>query len=179
MLRLKVVTSEGFDDSTQKFVDDDFIVLDLEHSLVSLSKWEAKHEIPFLGNSDKTHDQVLDYIRMMFSGDEFPEAAISSLSKENYEEITAYIDAKMTASWVRERKGPPSREVVTSELVYYWMIVLGIPFECQHWHLNRLLMLVKICNEKNQPAKKMTRAEADAQRHALNKQRREESGSKG
>jgi hypothetical protein len=179
MLRLKVVTTEGYDEALGKFVEGDYIVLELEHSLASLSKWESKHEIPFLHSDKKTTEQVLDYIRMMFSGDEFPEELIKYFTKTNYDDINAYINAKMTATTFREIKKPASKEIVTSELIYYWMISLGIPFECENWHLNRLLTLIKVCNIKNQKPTKMSRQEVMAQQRDLNAERRQVMGSKG
>ena len=177
MLRLKIVKAEGFDEATNQFVEIDALTLELEHSLLSLSKWESKWEIPFLGSQDKTAEQTLDYIRMMFSGDEFPEAWLQEFSAGNFEEINNYVNAKMTATTFREMRHEPNREVVTAELIYYWMIALGIPFECEKWHLNRLLTLVKVCNIKNAPKEKGKVNAAD--RRSLNELRRKELGTRG
>ena len=179
MLQLKITTAEGFDEATSEFVSADGAVLELEHSLVSVSKWESKWEIPFLGSEAKTDDQVLDYVRMMFSGAEFPEQLLPHFTAENYTQINDYINAKMSATWFREVRQPPSQEVVTSELIYYWMIALGIPFECQNWHLNRLLTLIKVCNIKNSPDKKMSQREIAQQNRDLNAQRQRELGTSG
>lgn len=178
MLQLKVKTAEGFNEATNEFVPEE-AVLGLEHSLVSLSKWESKWELPFLGDKEKSNEQVLDYVRMMFCGTEFPEELIQFFEAEHYRAINDYINAKMTATWFREERHPSTGEVVTSELIYYWMIALGIPFECQHWHLNRLLTLIKVCNIKNAPKKKVSRADAMRQQSDLNAQRRRELGTKG
>lgn len=179
MLQLKIATVEGFDDVEGKFTDMEYFVLELEHSLLSLSKWEQKWELPFLSTDKKTDDQILDYVRMMYSGDVFPEHILVHVKAEHYERINKYINAKMTATTFREQRQPPNREIVTSELIYYWMISLGIPFECENWHLNRLLTLIKVCNLKNQPKKKLSNAEAMAQQRALNDQRRREMGTAG
>ena len=179
MLQLKITTAEGFDEAKSEFVSADGDVLELEHSLVSVSKWESKWEIPFLGSEAKTDDQVLDYVRMMFSGAEFPEHLLPHFTAENYTQINDYINAKMSATWFREVRQPPSQEVVTSELIYYWMIALGIPFECQNWHLNRLLTLIKVCNIKNSPDKKMSQREIAQQNRDLNAQRQRELGTSG
>jgi hypothetical protein len=179
VLRLNIVTAEGFDEVTNQFVETEVVVLELEHSLLSLSKWESKWEIPFLSTNNKTDEQVLDYIRMMFSGDEFPEKAWAKFTPGDFDQINSYINAKMSATFFNEKQNTKSREIITAELIYYWMIALGIPFECQGWHLNRLLTLIKVCNIKNSPQKKMSRAEAGMQARALNEQRRKETGSKG
>jgi hypothetical protein len=179
VLQIKITKAEAFNEVTSTFIDAVDVVLNLEHSLVSLSKWESKWEIPFLASQRKTDEQTLDYISMMNLGANFPPGLFAHFSNENYREIDAYIDAKMTATTFSEQKKTPSMETITSELIYYWMTAFTIPFECQYWHLNRLLALIKVCNEKNAPPKKMSRAEVIAQNRRLNDQRRREMGSKG
>ena len=170
MLNLEVVMDESFDESKNEFVIT-VHKLQLEHSLVSVSKWESKFEKPFLSGSDKTQDEILWYIHAMSSA-EIPPEVFSKISPGNISDIQSYISAKMTATWFREEKGVAhSREVVTAELIYYWMIGLGVPFECQHWHLNRLLTLIRVCNEKNKPPKKRSRAEIAQERRSINEAR--------
>lgn len=183
MLRLKVVTAEGFDDDAQKFVDASSVVLELEHSLLSLSKWESKWKVPFLGDQNKTDEQVLDYVCMMNSSGEIPPEVLTHMGPEHFNAVNAYINDKMTATTFRDKRETKNNEIITAELIYYWMIALGIPFECQEWHLNRLLTLIKVCNIKNAPKDKtvasgMTKASA-SDRRALNEQRRREAGSSG
>jgi hypothetical protein len=173
MLTIAVSTSEGFDESTNEFVAGQSFDLELEHSLVSLSKWESFFERPFLSGKDKTSEEILTYIWMMNLTPKIPRGAFSLLSPENYDEVNTYIGAKMTATWFSgEETKRPNREIITSEVIYHWMISLNIPMECQHWHLNRLLTLVKVCNEKNKPAKKMPRGSAAARQRELNRQRK-------
>jgi hypothetical protein len=180
MLTIKVLGVEVFDEESQEFTTKDDVTLELEHSLVSLSKWESKHEKPFLGKTEKTNDEIVDYIRCMVMTPNVPEDVFSKFSEQNYTEINQYIEAKMTATWFNETPGAPqTRDVITAELIYYWMTVFQIPFECEHWHLNRLFTLIRICNVKQSKPKKMSRSEVAARNRELNAQRRKQLGTSG
>jgi hypothetical protein len=169
-----------FDDESQEFTTKDDVALELEHSLVSLSKWESKHEKPFLGKVEKTTDEVLDYIKCMILTPNVPDHVFSKFSEKNYNEINEYIEAKMTATWFSEIPGAPkSRDVITAELIYYWMVIFQIPFECETWHLNRLFTLIRICNVKQSKPKKMSRSEIAARNRELNTQRKAQLGTSG
>jgi hypothetical protein len=179
VLRLEVVTNEGFDGTAGQFVSAESVVIWLEHSLVALSKWESEWEIPFLSTEEKTREQTISYIRFMFVGEAFPENIIPRFTKEHFDQINAYIGKKMTATWFGESKGDPPREIVTAELIYYWMIALGVPFECENWHLNRLLTLIRVCNVKNSKPDQVDRRQAAADRRALNDARRKQYKTRG
>lgn len=180
MLKIVVPKSEVFDEETSTFHVTESHTLELEHSLVSLSKWESFWEKPFLGASEKTSEEVLGYVKSMTVTPNIPSEVYRNLSRENLQQVDAYINARMTATWFAEDDGPTrSREVITAELIYYWMIALNVPFECQHWHLNRLLTLIRVCNQKNSPEKKRDPKTVAAQRRELNEKRRAELGTRG
>jgi hypothetical protein len=171
--------AEGFDSETSEFVALDAVTLEFEHSLVSLSKWESEFEKPFLSPDEKTPEEVLWYVMAMLVTPDVPPDVIARLQGEHIDAINAYINKKMSATWFSNRGESGPSEVITSELIYYWMVAHRIPFECQHWHLNRLLTLVRVCNEKNKPAEKLSPQDIAARNRALNEQRRKQLGTSG
>lgn len=179
MLTITIPAMELFNDITQEFIETKAQTIQLEHSLVSISKWESKWNKPFLTNNDKSIAETLDYIRCMTITQNVNPDVYRRLSRSNIEDINNYIDAPMTATTFSDNKSGRSREIVTSELIYYWMISLNIPMECQRWHLNRLLTLIRVCNVKNTPPKKMSRREIMNRNAALNAARRKQLNSKG
>ena len=181
MLKIEVsISPEGWDEIKEEFVEPEVKVLQLEHSLVSLSKWESRWNKPFLTKQEKTDAELLDYIKCMTLTQNVNPDIYFKLSTENIEQIKKYIDAPMTATTFRgDNRGGPNREQVTAELIYYWMIALNIPFECQKWHLNRLLTLVRVCNIKNQPNKKMSKRAIMSRHRAINEARRKRFNTKG
>lgn len=180
MLKVTIVLKEAFDEENSEFVPQETAEIRLEHSLDSLSRWESKWEKPFLGDQEKTVEETLDYIRFMCL-EEVDDEILHHLSQQNIKDISDYINAKKSATWINtedDKKGK-NREVITSELIYYWMVAHRIPFECQYWHLNRLMMLVQVCNMKNQPEKKMSKRQILERNRELNRQRREKYNTKG
>ena len=180
MLQITVPATDLWDAKNEEFVHIKEQTLQLEHSLVSLSKWESKWCKAFLSKEQKTHEETLDYIKCMTLTQNVSPEVYNCLSRENVEQVNHYIQAPMTATYFNEDKnGKRSREVVTSELIYYWMIALNIPFECQKWHLNRLLTLIRVCNIKNAPPKKMSKRDIMSRNAALNASRRQKLNTRG
>lgn len=180
MLTITVPAMEEYDDAREEFIETQEQTLSLEHSLVSISKWESKWHKPFLSKEDKTAEETIDYIRCMTLTKNVDPNVYYAMTPDIIKQINDYIGDPMTATWFSDKqKGPKSREIITSELIYYWMVALQIPFECQKWHLNRLMTLIQVCSIKNQPKKKMSKKDAMNQQRALNAARRAKSGSMG
>lgn len=180
MLQITIPAVELWDERKQEFVTTKEQTLSLEHSLVSLSKWESKWCKSFLTKQEKTFEETLDYIKCMTITQNVDPEIYRYLTNENINEVNRYIEAPMTATYFSDEKNSKtSREQVTAELIYYWMIALNIPFECQKWHLNRLLTLIKVCNIKNQPPKKRSKKEIMSRNAALNAARRKQLNTKG
>lgn len=180
MLQLTIPTVELFNEETQEFVSVEGQTLQLEHSLVSLSKWESKWNKAFLSREEKTYEETLDYIQCMTITKNVKPEVYDCLTEDQIKQINSYIEAPMTATvFSQDPHGKAGREIITSELIYYWMISLQIPFECEKWHLNRLLTLIKVCSIKNAPPKKMSKGATMKQYAALNAARRQKYNSKG
>ena len=181
MLIITVPETELFNDETQSFQTVPKKELRLEHSLVSISKWEAKWKKPFLGKDPMTYEQTVDYVRCMTITQNVNPITYSCLSVENIEKVKDYIADPMTATWFSSKQpaGPKNHSVITSEILYWQMIALEIPMECQTWHLNRLLTLIRVCSEKNQPGKKMSKRDLMNRNRSLNAARKARMGSKG
>ena len=180
MLTLFIPGKEFWDEKKEEFCNTKGCTITLEHSLVSLSKWEAKWCKPFLSQEDKTSEEIVDYIRFMTLTQNVNPNVYGRLTAGHYDTINKYINAPMTATWFsKEQNSRKGKEIVTAEVIYYWMIAHNIPFECQKWHLNRLLTLIKVCNIKNQPPKKKSRGELLSRNATLNAARRKRLGTKG
>jgi hypothetical protein len=179
VLSITVLGNEYFDEERSEFVYPESEVVELEHSLAVLSRWEAKHEKPFLGKKDKTQEELLDYVRMMIQSDTDP-AVISRFTEENFEQIGAYMNSKMTATWFSDIPGQARNgETITAELIYYWMSSFSIPLEFENRHINQLFTVIRIHSLKNQKPKKMSKAEALRKQRELNAQRQKDLGTRG
>lgn len=179
MLKLIIPSVELYDEVKEEFVTSKEHVLQLEHSLVSLSKWESKWQKPFLSKEDKTFEETIDYIQCMTLTQNVDPNVYKLVTQENRLQVFDYIEVPMTATVFTPDKNTINREIVTAEIIYYWMIAMNIPFECQKWHLNRLLTLINVCNIKNQPQKKMSKKELLNRNRALNDARRKSLNTKG
>lgn len=179
MLKLYLSDMEFFDEEKEIFKVEKAKTLKLEHSLCSISKWEMKYEIPFMEHQ-MSPDELLYYIKCMSVDEELTDSDVKRINPEQMKSIADYINAKATATtfhqWGNRETG--KKEVITSELIYYWMVSLEIPFECEHWHLNRLLTLIRVCGIKNNP-KKMSKMDTMRSNSKLNAMRRKAMGSKG
>jgi len=179
MLQLVIPDQELYDNRKNEFITVKGRTIQVEHSLVSISKWESKWNKPFLNKEGKTIEETIDYVKCMSKTQNVPSYIYNNLTNENVDAISKYIAAPMTATCFNETKATNSNEIITSEIIYYWMISYNIPFECQKWHLNRLLTLIKVCSSKNQSGKKMTKGEILSRNRELNDIRRHKLNSKG
>jgi hypothetical protein len=180
MLKITIPAVEEWDEARQEFISTKETELRLEHSLVSVSKWESKWHKHFIGNKDLTPEMLIDYIRCMTLTQNVDPEVYYAMNDEIITQIKNYIDDAQTATWFAESNEKKySRDIITSEIIYYWMIALQIPFECQKWHLNRLLTLIRVCNEKNQPEKKMSQAEVMRRNREINEARRRALNTRG
>lgn len=183
MLQITIPSVELYDEKNNEFRNTREQVLVLEHSLVSLSKWESKWKKPFLSTKDKTREESIDYIKCMTITQNVDPDIYLCINASVMDQISKYISDPMTATTFREDdERRISREIITSEIIYHWMIMFDVPFECQKWHLNRLLTLIHVCNNKhpaNKPKNKRRSNELLRSNYALNEARKAEWGTKG
>ena len=182
MLVKTIPATEGWDEASDMFVTTPEITLTLEHSLLSVSKWESKWKKPFLSSDNKSNEELRDYISCMtISPANVDQIIYQTMPLNVVNEIYEYVNDSMTATRIVAKKNGKHQipEQPTSELIYYWMIQCGIPFECQKWHLSRLLKLIEVCNAKSEPPQKMSRSSILKQNAALNAARRKKYNTKG
>lgn len=180
MLRLKIPEKELFDDEKQEFISVKAQTIQLEHSLVSLSKWESKWKKPYFSKNEKTYEETIDYVRCMTVTQNVDPNVYLCLGADQIKQINEYISDPMTATFFSDRNKPKSvGKIVTSELIYYWMIAHNIPFECQKWHLNRLVTLIKVCGLESAPPKKKSARETMAENAMLNAARKKRLRTRG
>lgn len=180
MLQIVLPGREFFDETTYTFVQTKTEVLKLEHSLVSLSKWESKWHKPFLGREPKTKEETIDYIKCMTITQNVDPDIYNYIPDSIAEKIEKYINESQTATTFTTPEGQaPSRRIITSELLYCWMFSLGVSIECEKWHLSRLMTLLKVCDEENKPKKKQNTRELKSRNAALNAARKQQYKTRG
>ena len=173
MLEIEIPEEELFDESTMTYIPIKATKLRFEHSLVSISKWESKWHKPFLDNKDITAEEMIDYFRCMCLTQNPDPNVFKFMSNENVKKLAAYMQDKQTATWFNEKNIPGGKnKVVTNELIYYWMAENGIWKECEKWHINHLLTLIRVCSAERAPKKKMSKNEVYDRQRALNAARR-------
>lgn len=180
MLRITIPAVEQWDEENMEFISSKETTLQLEHSLVSLSKWESKWQKPFYSNTQRTMDEIIDYVKCMTITKNVADEVYRNLTTENVNEISAYIENPMTATTFSDKntkKG--SNEQITAEIIYYWMVSLQIPMECEKWHLNRLITLIRVCSIKNAPPKKMSKRDIMSRNRSLNAARKQKLNTTG
>ena len=181
MLSVVIPGGEFYSEEEGVFFTTSTTTLRLEHSLLSISKWEAKWKKPFLDRHEKkTYEESIDYIRCMTLTQNVDPNLYYGITQEIMDQVNAYISDPHTATKITDRSNRgPNRRIVTSELIYYWMAVNNIPMECQKWHLNRLFTLLQIFNVIQNGEKKMSKADIISQNRALNEARRKAMKTKG
>ncbi len=178
--KLTIPGGELWDERNERFIYSEPKTIVLKHSLVSLSKWESKWKKPFLTKEEKTNEEILDYFRCMTITQNVDPKVYYGLTSDNIKDITDHMNDSMTATTINSH-GPkrPNREQITSELIYYWMVAFNIPFECEKWHLNRLITLIRICEIKSQKPKKRSQRDVLSQYAAVNAARKKMHNTKG
>lgn len=180
MLQITIPESEIWDENKQEFVYQKELTLQMEHSLLSLSKWESKYQKSFIHTKEKTEEEALDYIRFMTITQNVKPEVYYRLSAENLKQINDYIGNPMTATTFSDKQQAKGRrEIITAEIIYNWMLSLGIPMDREKWHLNRLITLIRVSSIKNQPTKSPSKANLARDYAALNAQRRAQMKSRG
>lgn len=180
MLTITIPKNQLWDDERERFINIKEQTIQLEHSLSSIADWESKWCKPFYSNTEKTYEETIDYIRCMTITEGVDPNAYYGLSDKNVSDINAYVDSPMTATtFSNKNKGRKNGGIITAEIIYYWMISLNIPMECDKWHINRLMTLIRVCSEKNNPGKKMSAKEIASRNAAINAANRKRFNSKG
>lgn len=179
MIQLVIPNNEYYDEDKNEFIVLKGGTIQVEHSLVSVSKWESKWKKPFLTKDRKTIEETIDYVKCMTITQNVKDELYNNLTNDNIETISKYIADPMSATRFYNEKKSNSKEIITSEIIYYSMITYNIPIECQKWHLNRLLTLIKVFGNKNDKPKKMSRSEIMNRNRELNNQRKQQLNSNG
>lgn len=181
MLEIEIPPRELWNEQKEEFIYVKGAKLRLEHSLLSISKWESKWKKRYLDEKNKlTYEESIDYVRCMTMNQNVDLEVYYGIDEKTMSQINEYINDNRSATTFTKRSDEkPGRERISSELIYYWMVSYNIPFECEKWHLSRLMTLIRICNVKQEKPPKVPKATAAASRASLNAARRRSLNSKG
>lgn len=180
MYTLEIPETEFFDERKSEFILVKASSIKMEHSLVSISKWESTWKKPFLSKGNKTYAETIDYFKCMTITQNVDPRVYDAITPKQIKEIENYINANFTATTFNNKNNKKSNKLITSELIYYWMTELNIPMECQKWHFSRLMTLIEVCNLEKTPKKKKRNNRDTLNRYAaINAARRQATGSKG
>lgn len=183
MLRIEIEGTQLWDEENEQFIVTEPMKLYLEHSLVSISKWESVYRRPYLFPQTFSKKETIDYIKCMCLDNDISDDVFYAIygNSKLMKEIDDYINSSPTATTINDNDTKKHRnsEKITSELIYYWMVANEIPFECENWHIERLLTLIQVCNVKNRPPKKQSMKDIYARNKSLNAARRAKHHSKG
>lgn len=183
MLTITIPGTEYWDELSEEFIYSEDQVLELEHSLDSISKWESEYHKPFFSKEAKTSEETIFYIKCMTITPNVDPSVYNRLTRECINKVNQYIEDSRSATWFREdknkKKGPTRNKQVTSELIYYWMTAFNIPPEYQYWHLNRLITLIRVCEAESNPPDKRSNRDIMRSNAARNAATRARLGSKG
>lgn len=180
MLTVTIPDNELWDDLKGEFIQVKRQTLQLEHSLVSLHKWESRWHKPFISEAKKTYEETVDYIKCMTITQNVDQNVYEYMPKTVFDDVDKYINESMSATtFTEDVNALKNRDVVTAEIIYYWMVSYQIPYECRKWHLNQLMSLIRVCNIKNAPQKKMSMKEIMSRNKKLNDERKKKFNSHG
>lgn len=181
MLSITIPAIEGWDEENERFIIlAEEVKLELEHSLVAISKWESKWHKPFLTKDEKSSEEIMDYIKFMTLTKNVDPLVYNRLTEDNIKAVDEYLQDPMTATTIsKDKLGKPNREIITAEIIYYWMTALNIPFQCEEWPIKRLLTLVQVCNIKNSPSKKRKASDTLSRYAAANAARKKNLNTRG
>ena len=180
-IRIRIPELHLFNEATNEFFDIRETYLTMEHSLVSISKWESKWHIPYLAPGEKTPEQALDYLRCMTITQNIQPGIYNYIPDTEMRRIKNYIEDSMSAYKFKEEEGKGrTKKAITSDYLYFCMVTYRIPVEFERWHLNRLITLIQICSEENNPKKnKKSKRRITSDYAALNAARRAKLGTTG
>lgn len=181
-IEVTIPDQEMWDSEKNEFVYVKGCTIRMKHSLLSISKWEMTWKKPFLKPGYvMTEEETLDYYRCMTITQNVDPGIYRYIPTSEQEKINKYIETPMSAYIPQNKKSGGVKHTFVSEHIYYWMTAANIPQSYEKWHLSRLLNLLEIAANENDPkkSKKMSRGEIYKQNQELNSARRKALGTHG